>query len=176
MLVWRTKDPALESTLRATFESVSEADQRRMPVHASVSGSLDTPLQLTLRAPGRPVSGAAEHIVTVCSELRLAAARGRAMTRADVAAALGPGLGGEAPLRLQDVDCGGLGQGALTFWYSHRLLQVLPRLVLSTFVLAQDCFSLPKSSRRCVDGLCRRSCQHCCTATPPMVRRFFGGL
>lgn len=111
MLVWRTKDPALDSALRATFESVAEADQRKLPVHALVTGTLDAPLQLTLRAPGRPTSGAAVHEVTVVSALPLASARGRPMTRADVAAALGGGLGGEYPLGLQDVDCSGLGQG-----------------------------------------------------------------
>lgn len=114
MLAWRTKDPALESALRASYESVAEADLRKLPVHAVVAGDCNAHLQLTLRAPGRPVSGAAVHEVTVSSAGLLEAARGRAMTRADVAAALGAGLGGQHPLMLHGLDCSGLGQGVWT--------------------------------------------------------------
>lgn len=120
MLVWRTKDPALESALRATFESVAESDQRKLPVHASVSGSLGTPLRLTLQAPGWPVSGAALHAVTVCSKVPLTAARGRPMTRADVAAGLGAGLGGAFPIGLASLDCIGLDEGGFLVNRSTR--------------------------------------------------------
>lgn len=39
-LVWRNKDPALEAQARASYESVSSSETRKVPVTAVVSGSI----------------------------------------------------------------------------------------------------------------------------------------
>ena len=39
-LVWRNKDPAVEAQARASYESLSSAEMRKVPVDASVSGFL----------------------------------------------------------------------------------------------------------------------------------------
>ncbi len=39
-LVWRNKDPAVEAQARASYESLSSAEMRKVPVDASLSGSL----------------------------------------------------------------------------------------------------------------------------------------
>ena len=39
-LVWRNKDPAVEAQARATYESLSSAEMRKVPVDATVSGAL----------------------------------------------------------------------------------------------------------------------------------------
>jgi len=39
-LVWRNKDPALEAQARASFETLSSAEMRKVPVGAKVSGSI----------------------------------------------------------------------------------------------------------------------------------------
>ncbi|KAG2432764.1 hypothetical protein HYH02_012897 [Chlamydomonas schloesseri] len=49
-LVWRTKDPALEARLRASWDGRAAAEARRLPVTAEVSGRVGEPLTLTLRA------------------------------------------------------------------------------------------------------------------------------
>ena len=45
-LVWRNKDPALEAQARASYEKLSSAEMRSVPVHAAVSGSLGQVWQL----------------------------------------------------------------------------------------------------------------------------------
>ena len=47
-LVWKTKDPVLEGRLRASFEGLSAAQQRRLPVHVGVQAQLGQPLRITL--------------------------------------------------------------------------------------------------------------------------------
>ena len=39
-LVWRNKDPALEAQARASYETLSSAEMRKVPVGAKVSGSI----------------------------------------------------------------------------------------------------------------------------------------
>ena len=39
-LVWRNKDPALEAQARASYETLSSAEMRKVPVGAEVSGSI----------------------------------------------------------------------------------------------------------------------------------------
>jgi len=39
-LVWRNKDPALEAQARASYETLSSAEMRKVPVDATVSGSI----------------------------------------------------------------------------------------------------------------------------------------
>ncbi len=39
-LVWRNKDPALDAQARASYESLSSSEMRKVPVDATVSGSL----------------------------------------------------------------------------------------------------------------------------------------
>ena len=39
-LVWRNKDPALEAQARASYESLSSSETRKVPVTAVVSGSI----------------------------------------------------------------------------------------------------------------------------------------
>ncbi|GLC64650.1 Peptidase U32 [Pleodorina starrii] len=103
-LVWRTKDPALESRLRASYDGLAAADARSLPVAAAVRGGLGSPLTLTLTDP---VAGVA---VSASTRLPLAAASKRPLSAEDVARALGSQLG-EATLALAvegDVDVSGL--------------------------------------------------------------------
>ena len=48
-LVWRTKDPALEAAARATYEGLSGAQKRKLPVHISVLGRLGQVMRLRLQ-------------------------------------------------------------------------------------------------------------------------------
>lgn len=48
-LVWRTKDPALEARLRASWDGLAGAQQRKLGVHVRVSGGLGMPMELKLR-------------------------------------------------------------------------------------------------------------------------------
>ncbi|GIL91502.1 hypothetical protein Vretifemale_19091 [Volvox reticuliferus] len=110
-LVWRTKDPALESRLRASFEGLAAADTRCLPVTAAVAGALGQPLTLAVTDPDNRTAIAA-------TRLPLAAAVNRPMTADDVSRALGPQLG-EPTLVLEgqldttglDLSAGGGGYG-----------------------------------------------------------------
>ena len=39
-LVWRNKDPALDAQARASYESLSSTEMRKVPVDATLAGSL----------------------------------------------------------------------------------------------------------------------------------------
>lgn len=58
-LVWKTKDSALESKLRATYDGLSAADSRKLCVDVSVSGSVDKPLMIRLKDSDGNVAGKA---------------------------------------------------------------------------------------------------------------------
>ena len=49
MPVWRTKDPALESHLRASYEGLASSAMRGVAVDVCVEGKLGRPLVVTLR-------------------------------------------------------------------------------------------------------------------------------
>ncbi|GFR48190.1 hypothetical protein Agub_g10043 [Astrephomene gubernaculifera] len=105
-LVWRTKDPSLESRLRSSYDNLATSETRRVPVFVAVSGRIGSALQLRLTdSDGR--TAVAETTVP------LAAARGRPMVADDVARALGPQLGdatlavdGELDVRDLDLEAG----------------------------------------------------------------------
>ncbi|CAG9462136.1 unnamed protein product [Pedinophyceae sp. YPF-701] len=100
-LVWRTRDTAVESAARASFDAVSDADRRRAPVVAAVEGRVGEPLTLRLTDPATGVSA------TAATASPLTAAQKRPLDRDAIAAALGPRLGG-GPLRLASLDVSGL--------------------------------------------------------------------
>jgi hypothetical protein len=47
--VWKTRDAALESRLKATYDGLSQAAARKLPVAAAVIGAIGTPLRVLLR-------------------------------------------------------------------------------------------------------------------------------
>ena len=47
-LIWKNRDPALERRLRASYEALPAASQRRLPVAVAVQAALGTPLRVTL--------------------------------------------------------------------------------------------------------------------------------
>lgn len=99
--MWRTKDPALESRLKASYDSLAATDNRRLPVTVAVHGSLGSPLSLTLTDPdGRRVAAA--------TEVPLAAAARRPLAAEDVVRALGPTLGSDTLAVGGEVDVSGL--------------------------------------------------------------------
>lgn len=100
-LVWRTKDPSLESRLRASYDGLAAVNMRRRPVRASVAGVVGSPLKLTLTLPEPSSVSNTTISVSAASQLSLAAASSRPMTREDVARALGQQLG-ETTLVLED--------------------------------------------------------------------------
>ncbi|KAG2496534.1 hypothetical protein HYH03_005358 [Edaphochlamys debaryana] len=106
--VWRTKDPALESRLRASFESVASAAARRLPVAVSVWGRAGEPLRLRLTDP----EGCS---VEAASGMVLQAAEKRGLEAEQVAKAVGPTLGVEALAVAGEVDVSGLDLAAGLF-------------------------------------------------------------
>ncbi|GLI60382.1 hypothetical protein VaNZ11_002388 [Volvox africanus] len=116
-LVWRTKDPSLESRLRASFDGLAAADTRRLPVAAAAAGALGQPLTLTLTAPDN-------RTVTAATRLPLAASVNRPMTANDVSRALGPQLG-EPTLALEgQLDTTGLDLSAGLFMPASEIKAV----------------------------------------------------
>ncbi|GIL60544.1 hypothetical protein Vafri_15096 [Volvox africanus] len=116
-LVWRTKDPSLESRLRASFDGLAAADTRRLPVTAAAAGALGQPLTLTLTDPDN-------RTVTAATRLPLAAAVNRPMTADDLSRALGPQLG-ESTLALEgQLDTTGLGLSAGLFMPASEIKAV----------------------------------------------------
>ncbi|EFJ50364.1 hypothetical protein VOLCADRAFT_116887 [Volvox carteri f. nagariensis] len=100
-LMWRTKDPALESRLRASYDSLAAANMRRLPVTAAVAGAV----------------GAA-------TRLPLVAAANRPLTADDVARALGPQLGEPTLALAGGVDMTGLGLAAGLFMPASEIKSV----------------------------------------------------
>jgi hypothetical protein len=47
-LVWQTKDPALEARLRASYDGLPAAAQRRLPVAVAVQAAVGQPMRVTL--------------------------------------------------------------------------------------------------------------------------------
>ena len=47
-LVWKNKDPVLDGRLRASYDGLAAAAQRRLPVVVSVEAALGSPLRVTL--------------------------------------------------------------------------------------------------------------------------------
>jgi hypothetical protein len=57
-LVWKNRDAALESQLRASYEGLSAAAARKLPVAVAVAGRVGQPLTLTLRDGDGNTAGA----------------------------------------------------------------------------------------------------------------------
>lgn len=47
-LVWKNRDPALERRLRASYEALPAASQRRLPVAVAVTAAVGAPLRVTI--------------------------------------------------------------------------------------------------------------------------------
>ncbi|MDQ8207890.1 U32 family peptidase [Coraliomargarita sp. SDUM461003] len=92
-VVYKTSDPALDKSLRQSFE-VEQPNYKR-PIHASVSGRVGAPLSLTLRDDEG-------HIAQAQSEPELQAARNKPLDEAMLRKQLGR-LGGSA-FYLGDLD------------------------------------------------------------------------
>jgi hypothetical protein len=100
-LLWRNRDPRLESRVRATYEHLPASATRRLPVHVAVS----------CPGPGAPVcvavrdddgnAGAAD------TEVVAQAARGAALGREAVEKAVGSNLGGAGALVAHGFDLSG---------------------------------------------------------------------
>ncbi|PNG99986.1 hypothetical protein TSOC_014216, partial [Tetrabaena socialis] len=129
-IVWRTKDPALESRLRSSYDGLAAADNRRLTVTVAVSGRLGGPLTLRLTDPeGRSVA--------VDSRLALAGAERRGMSAEDVGKALGPTLG-EATLAVAGgVDVVGLDLAAGLFLPASEL-KAMRRLAVEALLAARS--------------------------------------
>lgn len=111
-LAWRNKDPALEARLRASYESLPAAQQRRLPVAVAVTAAAGEPLKVVLTDPqGRRGEGT--------TPAPAVAAEGRGIGPAEVQKAVGVHLGGEAPLAAAAWDFSG---GAL--WRGMLLCRV----------------------------------------------------
>lgn len=69
--MWKTKDAALESRLRATWDGLAAAQQRKLPIQVAISGGIGQPLVLRLTDPngntaGQRSAGCVTHICCVC--------------------------------------------------------------------------------------------------------------
>lgn len=90
-LIWKNKDPILESKLKMSYENVSAADRRRISVTVQVIALLGNPLKITLvdekgRRSEAETSSSVEN------------ATGRPLTAGDVEKAVGVNLGDEGSL------------------------------------------------------------------------------
>jgi collagenase-like PrtC family protease len=90
-LIWKNKDPILESKLKTSYENVSAAERRRVSVTVQVTAVLGKPLKITLvDEKGR--KSEAE------TSLAIEIATGRPLTAADVEKSVGVHLGDEGSL------------------------------------------------------------------------------
>lgn len=67
-LVWRNKDPALDAQARASYESLSSTEMRKVPVDATVAGSIGQVWRLCaiLPEPCQPLCSAVLVLVNCC--------------------------------------------------------------------------------------------------------------
>jgi len=96
-LIWKNKDPVLESKLKTSYENVSAADRRRISVTVQITASLGNPLRITLidekgRKSEAETSSSVEN------------ATGRPLTAGDVEKAVGVHLGDESSLVSKEFD------------------------------------------------------------------------
>lgn len=110
-LVWMTKDHALEAKIRSSYENLSSAELRKVPVRVAVSGAVGRPLTLTLRdAAGNEASGS--------TAVPLSSARQRPLTAEDVLRAIG-----ELGDNVLTVPDGGVDLSALDLAQGERTLR-----------------------------------------------------
>ncbi|MEW5305319.1 MAG: hypothetical protein WDW36_007867 [Sanguina aurantia] len=114
--VWRTKDAALESRLRSSYEKLSSTEGRKIDVHVAAAGRLGEVLSLTLRDPeGR--------VATASTTALLAPASKRPMTADDLRKGLGVNLGNDS-LTVASVDVSQLQLDAGLFLPASELKSV----------------------------------------------------
>jgi collagenase-like PrtC family protease len=91
-LIWKNKDPILDSKLKTSYENVSSAERRRLSVSVQVTASLGNPLKITLfDEKGRKSEAETSLPIEI-------ATGGRPLTAADVEKAVGVHLGDEGSL------------------------------------------------------------------------------
>lgn len=106
-LLWKNKDPALEAKIRATYEALSAAQRRRVPVTVQIEAEVGKPLRITLRDSEGRVSSAATEVAGV-------EATGRPIAPADLEKAVGKHLGDEGSLEASRWDFSGCDFGGET--------------------------------------------------------------
>jgi len=96
-LIWKNKDPILESKLKTSYENLSAVDRRRVSLTVQVTASLGSPLKITLVDDyGRK----SEAETSSCIEI----ATGRPLTASDIEKAVGMHLGDEGSLVAKKFD------------------------------------------------------------------------
>jgi putative protease len=99
-LVWKNSDPVLEGEIRKTYEGLSAAASRKVPVAVAVSGAIGKPLQLQLTDDQGLVA------VADTGEVLLQPAKQRVMSERDVVE--GVGQLGDNVLQPKTLDMTGL--------------------------------------------------------------------
>jgi U32 family peptidase len=96
-LIWKNKDPILESKLKTSYENISAAERRRVSVTVHVTASLGRPLKITLvDEKGRNSEAETTSPIEI--------ATGRPLAAVDVEKAVGVHLGDEGSLLAASFD------------------------------------------------------------------------
>ena len=96
-LIWKNKDPVLDARLKASYENISAAERRRIPVRLQVSLAIGKPLRIELMDDqGRRAVAETEALIQ--------AATGRPLGVSEIEKAIGVHLGDEGSLIAAEFD------------------------------------------------------------------------